>query len=808
MKTDSSFILYLHRFSIRTRLFSIVLAFAVPLSVLIYSTIDNINRNIILAEQEVKGVQYERLLIEILAALSNHRLLRISIAGGEDRAEEYAKQSSDIDRLLAELEIVDHKFGVDLRFIHKIMDNGGNELLSEQPISKILQGNWNDIKKYSNDKYEVYTTIFKNIGQMITNIGDASSLILDPDLDSYYLMDVSVNKLPNSIKRISDIAYKLYPSIVFGEKATQELRSEVKISGRFLKEVEFDSVISNIESALRQDKNFYGISATLLPTMQPIVIEYKKKIESVINMLNDAYIGKDISSKEFFTMICDVRKFFVKMNHVTLDELNVMLIARIDYYEQKKLETFIVYALAQLIGLGLFFFLTTSVTTPINRLYKTITSITNGNLDTVVPSSDFQDEIGAMARGVESFRLNSLEKLRLETALKEESDYLQSIMDSSGDGIIVINSKGRILDFNLAAEKIFGYSAVEIIGQYMSVIISQSFTGDYEGYMERHLSKENSSMVGVNREIEGKRKNGEIFPVEITLSKLIHEQETLFVGLLKDITERKILEHELRQHRDNLQKMVDIQTVDLIVEKEKAERATIAKSEFLSNMSHELRTPMHAILNYANMGIKIVGEDPDIKLSKYLINIRTAGNRLLALLNNLLDFEKLEAGKMGFNLKDGDFVKIVDYAVIELESLLKAKNLQLIKNYASKDTHISMDEPKLIQVMVNLISNAIKFSPENGIITVTVSDEYLLEKGLVRASLLCCVEDEGGGIPEDELETIFEKFTQSSKTKRSMLGGTGLGLSISRKIIEGHSGKIFAENGEKGARLKFILPRG
>jgi signal transduction histidine kinase len=111
-------------------------------------------------------------------------------------------------------------------------------------------------------------------------------------------------------------------------------------------------------------------------------------------------------------------------------------------------------------------------------------------------------------------------------------------------------------------------------------------------------------------------------------------------------------------------------------------------------------------------------------------------------------------------------------------------------------------------VLVNLISNSIKFSLENGTIIITLADEYLPEKGGIKAALLCSIEDEGVGIPDDELESIFEQFTQSSKTK-SAAGGTGLGLSISRKIIEKHHGRIWAENGKAcGAALKFILPRG
>ncbi len=231
-----------------------------------------------------------------------------------------------------------------------------------------------------------------------------------------------------------------------------------------------------------------------------------------------------------------------------------------------------------------------------------------------------------------------------------------------------------------------------------------------------------------------------------------------------------------------------------------AEASVQAKSEFLSNMSHELRTPMHAILNYAVMGLKRV--TPDMpqgeKLGKYLSNIRTAGNRLLGLLNNLLDLAKMEAGKMTFSPAFNDLKAVIEHTRMELESLLRAKNLQVEVSYLTSDTQAMFDPQRLIQVMVNLFSNAIKFTPENSVLRLVVSD--------AEAGLMCALTDEGQGIPVDELEHIFETFIQSSQTK-SGAGGTGLGLSICKQIITAHGGHIWAENTVSGARFSFVIPR-
>lgn len=678
MWSESAFQLKLHQLSIRARLFSIVLAFTIPLSVLIYFTIDNINNNIYLANMELKGIKYEQPLVALMAELGNNQLARFASSLQDNTfaaAAEYKKYTDSIDGLLVQLA--------------SLVKNDDNEgfVIEIGHGRELLQRNWEDIKAANGDYHPKYAEMMQNVNKMIVHIGDKSNLILDPDLDSYYLMDIAINHLPKTIMRVSDTTFRLYPQMATNKVTTHEMRTEANIAGRFLKESEFDSVLADFESVFREDKNFYGVSPTLFPQLGPVTALYKQKMEKLFEMFNKIASGEDVNAESLLTLIYDTRNFLEDMNNSTMQELGAMLRTRIEYYEQKKWNILIWYAMAQLVGLWLFFFLTTSVITPINRLYKAIVAISEGELNTTVPSKNFKDEIGEIARGVESFRLNAVEKLRLED-------------------------------------------------------------------------------------------------------------------------ERKVMEGELIEHRDHLEKLVEMQTINLVIEKEKAEQATLAKSEFLANMSHELRTPMHAILNYNTMAQKLSGDDENSKLSKYLNNINVAGTRLLGLLNTLLDFEKLEAGKMEFEFGAGDLVKVVDYALTELDSLTKVKNIKISRRYLCKNTIIVFDEAKIIQVMINLLSNSIKFSPENGTITITIEDEYLQEENEVKTAISCAIADEGVGVPEDELEAVFEKFTQSSSTKTTA-GGTGLGLSISRKIIEKHKGRIWAENGKvKGAVLKFILPRG
>ncbi|MGD8566613.1 MAG: hybrid sensor histidine kinase/response regulator [Gammaproteobacteria bacterium] len=247
---------------------------------------------------------------------------------------------------------------------------------------------------------------------------------------------------------------------------------------------------------------------------------------------------------------------------------------------------------------------------------------------------------------------------------------------------------------------------------------------------------------------------------------------------------------------------------NLIRAKQAADKANRAKTEFLANMSHELRTPMHAILSFASMGNEKTGQAPEEKLQRYFSRIEESGKRLLYMLNDLLDLSKLEAGKMNFLVDQGDLVHIVDKVVNEFQGLLKKNELRLHLEPPSVSTTACFDSDRMFQVVSNLVSNAVKFSTPQGVITLKFSDDTLsLRNGQQVDALRLSVSDQGIGIPQEELQTVFDKFVQSSETNTGA-GGTGLGLAICKQIIEQHGGRIFAENNaDAGTSFHLIVPR-
>jgi signal transduction histidine kinase len=303
--------------------------------------------------------------------------------------------------------------------------------------------------------------------------------------------------------------------------------------------------------------------------------------------------------------------------------------------------------------------------------------------------------------------------------------------------------------------------------------------------------------------------------------RLREENHELLDRLREEVAERRSAQTALEAHREELQAQVAAQVIELreanqrlsreVAERrlaqleaenaqQAAEHANQAKSEFLANISHELRTPMHAVLSFAELGEDRADKLDRDKLRSYFNRINGSGQRLLGLLNDLLDLSKLEAGRVELKLEPLPVNRLLRNVAEEMSALASGKLVTLALPQNGDSPLLQADEARLHQVLRNLLGNALRYAPEGS--SVTLNWQRVTNRS-GEARIEISVADRGPGIPEKELKSIFDKFVQSSLTKTGA-GGTGLGLAISKEIVELHGGSIRARN-RAGGGARFML---
>ncbi|MDK2124850.1 PAS domain S-box protein [Parachitinimonas caeni] len=370
----------------------------------------------------------------------------------------------------------------------------------------------------------------------------------------------------------------------------------------------------------------------------------------------------------------------------------------------------------------------------------------------------------------------------LQDLVDERTAELQATFDASPIATAFVVQR-RFVRVNTACCKLFERSIDELVGASVRIIHpdDHSFEGAPQVVFPRLI--EGGVYQAEHQFVTG---SGELIWCSI-FGKAIdpHDMNRGLVWVYQDIGEQKATADALKRA------------------KELAEAANQAKSEFLANMSHELRTPMHAVLSFSELGEAKAGKVESEKLAHYFQRISASGKRLLQILNDLLDLSKLEAGKMRYDMRPQNLLPIVHEAVDELAAICRPRGVRIVVDTPHFEPMAVCDALRISQVVRNLVSNAIKFSPDNG--EVRVGFDEVESEGT--HWLAVWIADQGVGIPAEELEAIFDKFIQSSKTKTGA-GGTGLGLAICREIVRAHNGAIRADNRETGGALfEFRLPR-
>ena len=382
------------------------------------------------------------------------------------------------------------------------------------------------------------------------------------------------------------------------------------------------------------------------------------------------------------------------------------------------------------------------------------------------------------------------QRVALEEQARLERRFRQ-LLEAAPDAIVEVSADGDIVLVNRVAEEMFGYPRDELIGESVDLLVPDAVRYRHRSYRDAYLEHPRTRPMGSGLELHGRRRDGTLFPVEISLSPIQTEGGVHVTAVIRDVTERKRAEQEVR--RLQLQYTSELETRNREIE-----RANRLKSEFLASMSHELRTPLHTILGFA----ELLGEGSEGALneaqSRFLDHIRRDSEHLLELINDILDLSKIEAGQLVLKQEVYLLARSVGEALDAIRPGAAAKGLT-IEEGGTRELLVHADPLRVKEMLYNLLSNAVKFTPEGGKVWV----ETVEDGGFARIT----VGDTGIGIPGDEQENIFDKFYQVGNTTRGVREGTGLGLSITKELVQMHGGWMEVEStpGE-GSRFIFRLP--
>ena len=357
---------------------------------------------------------------------------------------------------------------------------------------------------------------------------------------------------------------------------------------------------------------------------------------------------------------------------------------------------------------------------------------------------------------------------RVETAVEEQRLRLQAIIDSAVDGIITVNAKGIIQHWSPGAQNLFGYTDEEVTGQNVDMLMPEPYRSNHDGYIARHQAGGDPRIIGIGREVTGLRKDGSTFPMDLSIGYAEVSGRTFYVGVVRDLTERKKTEAALEEARD------------------KAEAAVRAKSEFLANMSHEIRTPMNGVLGFLTLARE--REDLDEEMQMFMDTAYTSANSLLAVIDDILDFSKLESGGMRIEKVSFDLRDVVGEVADNLSLMARDKGLAFDWHADDAVPDAVLGDPHRIrQILFNLLGNAIKFTEKGG---VHVSVSAARDSDMITLS----VADTGIGMTVEVLERVMKPFEQADASTQRVYGGTGLGTTISSRLAAAMGGKLWAES--------------
>lgn len=387
----------------------------------------------------------------------------------------------------------------------------------------------------------------------------------------------------------------------------------------------------------------------------------------------------------------------------------------------------------------------------------------------------------------------------------DRSKFLDAIIENAIDGIITIDDKGIIEHLNPAALMLFGYDRAELVGKNVSVLMPAPDKLRHDGYIHNYNETGKKHIIGIGREVHGQKKDGSTFPFRLGVSEVKFSDRKIYTGFIHDLSKEKANEEQIKSYTEKLEVKIRERTKDLVklvselemakenmsalFEKEK--ELNQLKTRFVSMASHEFRTPLSSMQLSASLIDKYTVKQDAANVEKHTAKIKNSINNLTTILNDFLSLEKLEAGKVEATAQLFNIISFAEEIAEEMQLMTK-QNQHIIYEHTGTKANVLLDQNLLKNCIINLISNAIKYSGEDTLIqfnTILKDEKLILE-----------VKDNGIGIPDVDQHNLFEPFFRAHNT--GDIPGTGLGLNIVRRYVslmdgvvtcksEQHSGTVF-----------------
>lgn len=412
--------------------------------------------------------------------------------------------------------------------------------------------------------------------------------------------------------------------------------------------------------------------------------------------------------------------------------------------------------------------------------------------------SQFNDQKVAIA-----FIVDITKRKDIEDAAKEEQEKIKAIIDTATDGIITIDTKGVIESVNPAIEHLFGYDASELFGKNINFLMPEPYKSNHHKYMTSFQESGIAKIIGRGREVAGQKKDGKVFPFNLSVSEVKLRNRTIYTGIVHDLSEQKEAKEKLRKLNLELEKRVSERTrelADLIIKLEdnnqklkkadedlrkaleKEKELNELKSRFVSMASHEFRTPLSTILSSASLVSKY-SDDQKEKKEKHINRIKSSVRNLTGILNDFLSIDKLETGVIETKPTTFDLTALCSEITEEMGTMLK-EGQKIEYKHTGNSVQENLDPNLMRNIILNLVSNAIKYSHEHKTIFLTTSN--------TDTSTLLEVQDQGIGIPEEDKAHMFERFFRAKNVTN--IQGTGLGLIIVQRYADLMHGTLTFES--------------